>query len=232
MSDDAPNEHFLSCLRDQVKAFTEADPYFLPIPILNERLKDLSAKIDQQIGVLGGIMVLLVTPAVGGVLANVKGANFSNIVFVARVLENVNINETGKEALDVAVYIAALWSQARPDTFSSALVPTDNVITLGNDPKYLSYDVAFTTEGGTKIDIPRLAAPTIDASNSAAVGITSATPGAAIFYTLDGTPPIPRNPSSHLFLAPFAALSGQTIRARAWLAGFIPSVESKIKITL
>ncbi len=225
------NETFLSDLRDQVKAFTEADPYFLDVEIINERLKDIEGKIEEKLGPLGtGICIVLVTPGVGGVMANVTGANFRDCLLVARILEDVTLNETGKAALDVAIRLTALWSQARPDTFSSSLVPTEQVITLGNDPKYLSYDVAFTTESGTKIDIPRLSAPVVDAGSLASVSLTCATPGAALFYTADGTAPIPRNPSAALFQAPFAALSGQTLRARAWLAGYLPSPELRITL--
>ncbi len=108
------NEKFLSELREAVKAFTEADPYFLDLPIINERLKDLEGAIEEKLGPLGGVCIILVTPAVGGVLKNVTGANFTGIRLVARILESVTLNETGKEALDVAIYLAALWSQARP----------------------------------------------------------------------------------------------------------------------
>lgn len=226
------NDKFLSELRDAVKAFTEADPFFASIPIINERLKDINAAIEKQLGPLSGICVVLVTPVVSGVLANVPGANFTGIKFVARILENVLINQKkgGPEALDVAIYIASLWSQAMPDTFASALVPDEPTITLGNDPQYLSYDVSFTTEAGTKISIPRLAAPTINAADHSAITLVSDTPGAAIFYTLDGSAPIPRNPSAQLFLAPFAGASNQKLRARAWLAGFIPSPETKTSL--
>lgn len=327
------NEHFLSELREAVKTFTEADPYFAEIEILNERLKDLDAKLDEKLAQLGGISIVLVTPVVGGVLTNVTGANFTDIVIAARVLENVLLNETGKEALDVAIYLAALWSQAKPDTFCSALRPGEPVISLGNDPKYLSYDVSFLVEGGTKIEIPRLAAPVateaeVDLSTAsvrisgsfgagpdvdgiytprsssggktfynlegepnsfdtsaiiwnpdwsggiwliydattdiqytsndnvfypwevttwtilgagspptvAVLGggiiLSSATPGAAIFYTLDGTAPIPRNPAAVLYTAPFSAASGATLRARAWLAGFTASPELKATLPL
>lgn len=52
-------------------------------------------------------------------------------------------------------------------------------------------------------------------------------PGAAIFYTLDRSYPAPRNPSAQLFVDSFNAAPGVTVRARAWLAGYIPSAELK-----
>lgn len=221
----AGNEKFLSDIRAAIGGFTEADPYFSDIPVITERLKDLQGRIDLIVGRTAGIALILVTPVVGGVLANVTGANFSGIQVLGRILENTKINETGKEALDVAIYTTALWSQLKPDSLSATLIPQEPPIVLGNDPKYLSYDVRFTTEGGTKIEIPRLDPVTIDASNLGAIALANPTPGAPIFYTLDNTQPSPRNPAAVLFLAPFSSSSGVTVRARAWLPGYIPSAE-------
>jgi Chitobiase/beta-hexosaminidase C-terminal domain len=221
------NEKFLSDIRNAIGALTEADPYYSDIPVITERLKDIQGRIDLLVGRAGGLALLLVTPVVGGVLPNVQGANFTGIMVVGRVLENTKINATGKEALDVAIYTAALWSQLKPDALSAALRPNEPTIVLGNDPKFLSYDINFLTEGGTKISIPTLAGLTIDAGNLAAIVLAQTTPapGAAIFYTLDGTAAAPRNPAAHLYLAPFNAASGTTVRARAWLPGSIPSAE-------
>jgi hypothetical protein len=221
------NEKFLSDIRNAVGALTEADPYFIDIPVITERLKDLQGRIDKIVGTAGGIALILVTPVVTGALANVRGANFTGIKVLGRVLENTNRNQTGKEALDIAIYTAALWSQAKPDQLSAALRPDEPVISLGNDPKFLSYDISFLTEGGTAIQVPQLAPVTIDPSDLSAVALAQVTPGAAIFYTLDGSAPIPRNPAASLFLAPFMTTSGTTLRARAWLAGYLPSAELK-----
>lgn len=225
----AGNEKFLSDIRSALGALTEADPYFSNIPVVTERLKDLNSRIDQIVGRTNGIMLLLVTPVVGGVLANVPGANFSGIEIIGRVLEHVKINETGKEALDVAIYTTALWSQLKPDALASALVPQDPPIVIANDPKYLSYDIRFQTEGGTQIDIPQLSDLTIDASNLGAIALaqSSLQPGAVMFYTLDNTQPSPRNPASVLYLTPFSSTSGIPVRARAWLPGYLPSAELK-----
>lgn len=214
------NEKFLSDIRTALAAFTEADPYYSDIPVITERLKNLQGRIDQLVGTAGGIALVLVTPLVGGVLANVRGANFKDIHVVGRVLENTTRNTTGKEALDVAIYTAALWSQAKPDALSSALRPDEPTIALGNDPKFLSYDIHFLTEGGTQIQIAQLDTPELAGSEIAA----HPTAGAAIFYTTDGSAPIPRNPTASLYAgSPFAP--GTAVRARAWLAGYLPSAE-------
>ncbi len=221
------NEKFLSEIRESVKALTEADPYFADIEIISERLKDIDSKLEQTLSIIGGLAIVLVTPTLGKVLANVPGANFEQITIVGRVLENLNLNDTGKEALDVAIYMHALWSQLKPDQLTATLKPLEPSIRLGNDPKYLAYDVAFSTEGGTRIEIPQLAAPDL-ANDAGEITITHGTPGAAIFRTLNGTPPVPRNPAAQLVQAPFTPGAGVAIRARAWLAGYLPSPEVRL----
>lgn len=219
------NEKFASDMRDALKAMMEADPYYADIAIITERLQNIDAKVESIVGKAGGICIVLVTPAFDTPLPNLPGANFDAILFVARVFENVKTNPTGKEAQHVALYTAAFWSQLKPDTFVNPLKLDSPCVTLGNDPRFLSYDCNATTNGGTAIDIPRLAPVTIDASNLAAVALAQARPGAAIFYTLDNSFPAPRNPNAHLYLATFNAAPGTAVRARAWLPGYIPSAE-------
>jgi hypothetical protein len=325
------NEKFATDMRDAVKALMEADPYYSDIPIITERLQNIDAKVEQIVGKAGGLCIVLVTASFQSPIANLPGANFDTILFVARVFENVKSNPTGKEAQHVALYTAALWSQLKPDALSSPLKLDDPGVSLGNDPRFLSYDVSAVTAGGTTIEIPRLADLTIGSTPAAATpvgtfndgtrdyswreddellvlvgkemtdpdrweidarsvihpqnvtgfelalvyehvgglqvgywvfergsdgvwtinyqqidGSTSTppvipdgfefftesvytldhvTPGAAKFYTLDRSFPAPRNPAAHLYLEPFNAAPGTTIRARAWLPGYIPSAE-------
>ncbi|HWM26600.1 MAG TPA: chitobiase/beta-hexosaminidase C-terminal domain-containing protein [Chthoniobacterales bacterium] len=329
------NEKFVTDMRDALKAMMEAEPYFSNTPIVTERLQNVDAKIDQIVAKAGGIAIVLVTPEIGGAMPNVKGANFDKILFAARVYENVKTNPTGKEAQHVAIYIAAFWSQLKPDALSAPLKLVGDGVTLGNDPRYLTYDVEATTEGGVAIDIPRLAdleiqtytqpfgvvpvetfndgtrdytwrpangrlilagaepdaddlwlldpVPPSEGVNASAmfqevvagnvaghwlftridgvwtlvennpegsaspppvipdgfefftetavsIALAHATPGAVIYCTVDGSPAFPRNPAASLYLATFNAAPGTTLRARAWLPGFIPSAETKVTL--
>lgn len=225
----AGNEKFLADIRDSVGALTTADPYFSDIPVVTEKLKDINSRVEQLVGRTNGICLILVTPTLGGRLGNVPGANYSDILLLGRMVVNNKINQTGKEALDAAIYTDALWSQMKPDQLAAALRPAEPSIVLGTDPSYLSYDIRYLTEGGTKIDVPHLDGLTIDASDLGAIELaqSSPQPGAAIFYTENNTQPSPRNPASALYLAPFSSTSGVTVRARAWLPGYLPSAELK-----
>lgn len=222
------NETFLSDIREATKALIEADPYFADVPVVTEGIKDFLSELDTKLAQIEGLCILLVTPTVGECLVNVQGANFAGIKLIARIYESPILNASGKVALDTAIYLVALLSQSKPDSLASALKPDASPIVLSNDPKYLAYDVIFETEGGTKIDIPQLAAPTADTTSLSAITLSHPTPGAATFYTLDGSAPIPRNPAATLFQASFSALAGQAIRAKSWLAGYLPSPETKL----
>jgi len=83
---------------------------------------------------------------------------------------------------------------------------------------------------------PRTATLQIDITDPQNVTLACATPGAKICYTIDGSfpsdpdvaiaplsdPPAPLNPQSKIYTAPFAAQSGQVIRAAAYADGFNP----------
>jgi hypothetical protein len=217
------NEKFAEDMRDAVKALMDADPYYIDIPIVTERLQDIDAKMDEMIQLTGGIALVLLVVTFEEVLENLPGANFKKIRFAARVIENLNLNATGKTAEQVALHTGALWSQLKPDALSSPLKLES--VELGNDHRGVNYDTFAFTEGGTKITIPRLAELTIDASNLAAVAFAHETPGAFIFYTLDGSKPAPRNPAAAVYLNTFNSAPDVTVRARAWLPGYIPSAE-------
>ncbi|MCE0484358.1 MAG: chitobiase/beta-hexosaminidase C-terminal domain-containing protein [Methylacidiphilales bacterium] len=57
--------------------------------------------------------------------------------------------------------------------------------------------------------------------------LASDQPGAAIYYTLDGSQPAPRSPTSVLYTAPFTVSAAAQLRTRVWLAGFMASSEAR-----
>jgi hypothetical protein len=108
------------------------------------------------------------------------------------------------------------------------------------------------TQGGFKYAIPSL--PQITFSLSQYIGIlfpfsayaqtvtmapATNVPGMAIFYTLDGSYPTPRNAwapvagaTSYLYTAPFVIPVGTIVRAKGYLPGFQPaSTDSQLAYT-
>jgi hypothetical protein len=90
---------------------------------------------------------------------------------------------------------------------------------LADDGK-VAYRVNAQANVLLSANLQQIATPVIS-TPSGTFAINCATPGAAIFYTLDGSNPTPRNGT--LYAAPFAATSGQVLTARAWLAGWLAS---------
>jgi hypothetical protein len=60
-------------------------------------------------------------------------------------------------------------------------------------------------------------------ANPCLVTITCSTPGAAIWYTTTGNTPDPSSPISRLYSTPVALTRTTTLKARAFLTGFLPS---------
>ncbi len=56
-----------------------------------------------------------------------------------------------------------------------------------------------------------------------ALEISSRTPGATIYYTLDGTEPLPENPTSRTYASPLSISSTTVVRAKAFLPNVEPS---------
>jgi hypothetical protein len=208
-----------------------ADPYFANVPVLAERLQDLGSRVDIALNSLG-VCVTVATPVATVRHPNQPGPYFERIQIVARVVEQVTVNQntaaggTGKGALEVAEYVCAVLHHFRPQNLGETVVCDDPTIKLASEPQRLAYDVQFRTQGGLAYPLPVLDAPAL-AQSGETVSIAAATssstpvPGAAIFYTRDATFPSPRNGA--LYTAPFATTTGQTVRASAWLAGYISS---------
>ncbi len=91
------------------------------------------------------------------------------------------------------------------------------------------YDVDYISVGAPTSGGLKVAAPSISPGSGTYylpqwVTITCSTEGATIRYTTDGTTP---TESSAVYSAPFLANPGTTVTARAWAAGYEPSVFAK-----
>jgi hypothetical protein len=208
-----------------------ADPFFANVPVLTERLQDPGSRVDLALNSLGAC-VSLATPVATVRRPNQPGPYFERVRIVARVVEHVAVNQntaaggTGKGALEIAEHVCAVLHHFRPQSLSETVVCDDPTIELAKDPGRLAYDVNFQTQGGLAYALPVLDLPSItQAGGTIAIALAASSgvpvPGAATFYTTDGTWPAPRNGA--LYTAPFAATPGQTVRASAWLAGYLSS---------
>ncbi len=222
----------LSQLQQECADRLQSDPLFANVPVLTERIKDIESEIERALGPLNeqggktGLVAILLTPTANVNFENVFGPFFDEVKIVTRVVENVPVNQdpntgTNIAAAELAEKICALLHHFQPDSATGPVVAQKPTIALANDPNHLSYDCRFRTSGGLRSALPQLDA--VGFVNAAGQFTRSRcdTQGAAIFYTLDGTNPSPRNGT--FYTAPFTPGAGLTLKARAWLAGYLAS---------
>ncbi|MDB6022614.1 MAG: hypothetical protein JWQ04_2471 [Pedosphaera sp.] len=221
----------LSSIQQQCADRIQADPLFANVPALTERIADIDSEIARALGPLNGqsgktgLVAVVLTPTATVHFQNVFGPFFDEIKIVVRVIENVAVNQdpntgTNVAAADAVERICGLLHHFQPEAANGPITSRRPSITLGKDPGYLCYECHFRTSGGLSAVPPQVATPVI-AESSGTVTLTCATPGAAMFYTLDGSNAVPRNGA--IYTAPFTPGPGLTLKVRAWLAGYLAS---------
>jgi hypothetical protein len=118
----------------------------------------------------------------------------------------------------------------RPTTINEVITAAPNALRAVKEPNVVAYEIAVRTQAGASYAIPQLDAPVISSAgylSPQTVTLASDQAGAAIFYTLDGSQPAPRGPTSILYTAPFVIAAPSLLRTRAWLAGFVASAEAR-----
>jgi Chitobiase/beta-hexosaminidase C-terminal domain len=153
-----------------------------------------------------------------------------NLVFTLAVIEEPNLNmdpvagtlsdaeSTAQLILDelhnlIIAGLVELYADA------PAIVPIEDYQLPGTVQYRVQLKMRYNRDQTT-----RVAMPVITATGDT-LAIACATPGVAIYYTLDGTLPTngAANPGSVLYLGPVTLASGTTLRARAFLAGMTGS---------
>jgi hypothetical protein len=110
------------------------------------------------------------------------------------------------------------------------LIIYDRVLTASERKAVQDYLIAKYKIEVTTGELAPVSAPQITPSggvfaSSTTVGLSTTTPKATIWYTLDGTAPAE---GKLLYQGPFTLTSSKTIRARAFRAGYSPSAETTV----
>lgn len=236
----------LNNIRQECVDELSALAFFGDIPVLLEDRQNLADEIARALGVLkqtggkNGAFVLMV-PESASVRGSAEfGPVFSEIRFDALCVEFPAINRksssgTGHPVWEIAEQVAAALIQFKPASANGpvylndpSIVPVEFSIP-GLQDSLPACRVSFAVPGSLAIVKTQAAAPVLTQLTST-VTMTSTTPGAAIFYSVNGTNPGPN--SGTLYTAAIAKPApGVTIRARAWLAGFFASEFSTLTIT-
>lgn len=222
----------LASLQHEIADRLLADPFFATIPILVECPRDVSYELQSSVAAAGTYGVVLV-PQATVTAFSAPGPIFDPVEIAVRIRENSPV-ATGPHALEVAETALALLHLYRPVTINEVLTAAPNALQRLNEPNVVAYEIRVRTQAGAAYSVPQLDAPTIISAGTQSpqtVTFASNQPGAAIYYTLDGSQPAPRSPTSILYTAPFTVAASSLLRTRAWLAGYTASAETRASFT-
>ena len=218
----------LTSIQQEIADRLLADSFFATIPVLVETPRDMAFELQSGVAAAGTYGVVLVPQALVA-SRTAPGPIFDPVEIAVRFRENVPVS-TGPHALEVAETALALLHLYRPTTFNEVFCAAPQALVRVTEPNVVAYEIRVRTQAGASYAVSQLAAPTISSAGSASpqtVTLASAQPGAAVFYTLDGSQPAPRGPTSVLYTAPLTVSAPSLLRTRAWLAGYLASVEAR-----
>jgi len=218
----------LMSLQQEVADCLLADPFFATIPVLVEQPRDLSYELQTSVAAAGTYGVVLVPQALVSA-PTAPGPMFDPVEIAVRFYENVPVS-TGPHALEVAETALALLHLFRPTTINEVIIAAPNALRAITAPNVVAYEIQVRTQAGASYAVPQLDAPSISSAGfllAQTVTLASDQAGAAIYFTLDGSQPAPRGPTSILYTAPFVVAAPSLLRTRAWLAGFLASAEAR-----
>jgi hypothetical protein len=218
----------LTSIQQEVADCLLADPFFAMIPVLVEQPRDVSFELQTSIAAAGTYGVVLVPQALVSA-PTAPGPLFDPVEITVRIRENVPVSG-GPRALEVAETALALLHLYRPVTINEVFTAAPVALKMVKEPNVVAYDIQVRTQAGASYAVPQLEAPEINSTGIGlprGVSLSSDQPGSAMFYTLDGSQPAPRSPTSLLYTEPFVVSAPSLLRTRAWLAGFVASAEGR-----
>ena len=218
----------LTSIQHEVADCLLADPFFAAIPILIEQPRDVSYEL-QTSAAAAGIYGVVLVPQAAVSAPTAPGPIFDPVEITVRIIENVPVAD-GAHALEVAETALALLHLYRPSTINEVFTAAPMALKAVKVSNAVAYEIYIRTQAGASYAVPQLNAPVISSAGKVTpqlVALSSSQAGASIFYTLDGSQPAPRGPTSHLYTAPFTLSAPAVVRTRAWLAGFVGSEEAR-----
>jgi hypothetical protein len=219
----------LTSIQQEVADCLLADPFFAAIPVLVEQPREVAYELASSSAAAGTYGVVLVPQALVSA-PTAPGPIFDPVEIAVRFCENVPVS-TGPHALEVAETALALLHLYRPVTINEVFTAAPTALRAVKVPNVVAYEIQVRTQAGATYAVPQLAAPVISSAGSLSpqtVALSSAQAGAAIYFTLDGSQPAPRGPTSVLYTSPFVVSEPSLLRTRAWLAGFVASDEARV----
>lgn len=215
--------------QEDIAGRLESDTYFADIPVFQQRRGVTESEIERALSTItvkggkSGAAVVVLKPRLAPGEADAAGPEYRVLIevqVITQPLVNDGDDGTQKDTEAIAERVRLLLHRFATSNgvFSFAGMEAADV-EEGKD----SFSVAFSRltldSGGEKCGLP-LISPDEGAAPQT-VTLTSATSGAAIYYTIDGS--YPRSGNGTLYSAPFEVAAAATLRAVAYKSGLLPS---------
>ncbi len=198
-----------------------ANAFFGDIEVHVDPQKNIVAEVTRKIAQCAALVAPFVSGG-GCALPDDEGPRLDPIKISVGCFVNpafaASSSWSGKTCRDIAEECASMRGMHhwKPDCLSTVLIPdAANCIEPIPDKVLNVWNVNFYAHSALTRVLAQVATPVWDGNN-----LTSATPGAAVFYTTNGNNP---GTSSALALPNLDFTAGTTVKARAWLAGWLTS---------
>lgn len=218
----------LQLLQNDVVNYALGNPETALMPVTAFRKMVVESVQDEaaaawQVRVDGkvGVAALVLMPAVTSKYGNVPGPQYETELTI-RVFEDPTANNTGLSGEDAALSLLR-WldgliieglTELYPSVKGPALRPNYDF------PGFLVHDVVLEGELPQEM-VGRTIAPEF-AEAEGLLSLSCPEAGAEIFFTTDGTAPVP-GVLGQLYVEPIPVANGDVVRAVSWLATKLPS---------
>lgn len=216
-----------------------SDSYLAEVSVLLAQTGDIEADIEQALAILNerggkiGACVVVLKPELVPESPDSPGP-VSVLKLTMQVIDQPLFNDgdtgTGLSASQISEHIRKdghHFSTGRGNVYAFA-----GQVPVPVDPGKNSYAVSFTRRAADcpprQVATPAIAQDSVTAP--AVITLTCATPGAAVYYTVDGSSPFSANAAATLYTVPFNLPAAATVRAAGSLAGYRPSNVAQIVI--
>jgi hypothetical protein len=122
---------------------------FSGIPVFTEKQKNIESEIETALGSLKcGICIIIIAPQANVTKPNLPGPYFGDVTLIARVVENVLINQGDQGTKKTASYLAEKIAHTLHHLVIDGKAVVCQKIQLVPDVANLIYDISFKTNFG------------------------------------------------------------------------------------
>lgn len=234
----ALNYNFITGLQRDLADLISADETMQHVHIIREASRDISGGVTfadavnkallGKVPVNGkvGIALLIFCPE-GKPATRSNTGIVSDFQVIIRVVENSSLNASAdhgtgmscEDALVEAMLLVQNWTPLRGHTLTIAEFYKVDL----EEPGLWAWEFIVSAHDAqtarVKCSLPKITVAEDEAGTT--ITLTTATEGAAIYYTLDGSLPTPT--AGILYETPFLITASATVRAMAWMPGLMPS---------